>query len=162
MIYVYPMYGLGGRIWSSQIEDYVAANLRNIEGVIVRKTRSYSIWRDIVDEIKSQPKGSKTVVIGHSMGAGSATYVTDHVFVDLVVCYDMAGQSPSYIGNNTGKLLDFWDRAFALVPKFRPKALPGHKDKITQVQTRYGHTGQPSAPDLLRLVTSEIKNLKGK
>lgn len=162
MIYVYPMYGLGGRIWSWPIEDYVAATLRHIDGLIVKPTRGFSQWREIVEEIKAQPKGAKTVVIGHSMGAGSATYVTDHVKVDLVVCYDTAGQAPSYIGSNTGKLIDFWDRAFALVPKFRPKALQGHSSKIVRVETRLGHTGQPTSPALLQRVITEIKNLKGK
>lgn len=161
MIYVFPMYGLGGRIWSSAIEDYVAASLRKLDGVIVDPTRGYTQWRAIVERIKSLKPGSQVVVIGHSMGGGSATYVTDEVYVDLVVCYDPAGQPCSYIGRNCGKLLDFWDRAFALVPKFRPKAIAGHKDKIKQTITLDGHTGQPSDPKLLRLVVDEIQKLKG-
>ena len=161
MIYVFPFYGLGGRIWSSQIEDYVSASLRKLDGVYVDPTRGYTQWRTAVDRIKSLKPGSKVVTLGHSMGAGAATYVTDHVYVDLVVCYDAAGQQPSYVGRNTGKLLDFWDRAFALVPKFRPKAIAGHKDKIKQTITLDGHTGQPSDPKLLRLVVDEIQKLKG-
>ena len=161
MIYVFPMYGLGGRLFSSQVEDYVAASLRKIDGVQVDPTRGFSEWRTIVARIKSLKPGSKVVVIGHSMGAASATYVTDYVHCDLVVCYDCAGQAPSYIGRNTEKLLDFWDRAFALVPKFRPKALPGHSDKIVRTETLDGHTGQPSDPKLLRLVVNEIQKMKG-
>jgi hypothetical protein len=161
MIYVFPMYGLGGRIWSWPIEDYVAAELRKISGVKVSPTRGYSQWESIANEIASLSPGAKVVTLGHSMGAGSATYVTDRVKVDLVVCYDCAGQSPSYIGNNTGKLLDFWDRSFALVPKFRPKAINGHKHKIAQYETRDGHTGQPRDQKLLRIVTDEINKLKG-
>lgn len=162
MIYVYPMYGLGGRIWSWAVEDYVAAGLRTLHGMKVAPTRSYTLWREIVEEIRNQPKGSKTVVIGHSMGAGSATYVTDYVKVDLVVCYDCAGRVPSYIGGNTGKLLDFRDLAFALVPKYRPKAIRGHSHKIVVTETRDGHTGQPFSPKLLKIVKAEIENLKGK
>ncbi len=162
MIYVFPMYGLGGRIWSWAIEDYVTKSIRNLNGVTCKTTRGYSQWRSIVDEIKALPPGSKAVVIGYSMGAGSATYVTDYVHVDLVVCYDCAGQSPSYIGRNCERLLDFWDRSFALVPKFRPRAISGHKQKILQVETRYGHTGQPTDPKLLRIVIDEIQKLKGK
>lgn len=161
MIYVFPLYGLGGRIWSSAIEDYVAASLRKLDGVQVDPTRGYSQWRTIVARIKALKPGSKVVVIGHSMGAASATYVTDSVHVDLVVCYDAAGQSCSYIGRNCETLLDFWDKAFALVPKFRPKALPGHKQKIKQAITLDGHTGQPSDPKLLRLIVDEIQKMKG-
>ena len=160
MIYVFCLYGLGGRTWSSQIEDYVAASLRKIDGVMVDPTRGFSQWRTIVARVKSLKPGSKVVVIGHSMGAGAATYVTDQVHCDLVVCYDAAGQPCSYIGRNCEKLLDFWDRAFAIVPKFRPKALPGHTDKIVRTETRDGHTGQPSDPKLLRLIIEEIKRLK--
>lgn len=161
MIYVYPMYGLGGRIWSWPIEDYVAMNLRKLGGVHVATTRGFTQWREIVAEIGNLPKGSKVATIGHSMGAASATYVTDYRKVDLVVCYDCAGQAPSYIAGNTGKLLDFWDRAFALVPKFRPKAEAGHKQKIQVTETRDGHTGQPHDPKLLRIVTDEIIKLRG-
>jgi pimeloyl-ACP methyl ester carboxylesterase len=162
MVYVYSLYGLGGRLFSWAIEDYVAQHLRNIAGVKVYPTRSHTQWRSIADEINKLPKGSKTVVIGHSMGAAAATYVTDLAPVDLVVCYDSAGQGCSYIGKNTGKLLDFWDRAFALVPKTRPKALPGHREKIIQTTTLFGHTQQPTAPNLLHTVANEIKALKGK
>ncbi len=161
IVHVYSMYGLGGRIWSWPVKDYVVSSLSNIKGVSVTPTMGFSEWRLISEEIRNQPKGDKSVVIGHSTGAGAATYITDEVKVDLVVCYDTAGQAPSYIGKNTGKLLDFWDRAFALVPKFRPKAIAGHKQKITQVETRDGHTGQPLDPKLLRIVTDEIYKLKG-
>lgn len=160
MVYVYPMYGLGGRVWSWPIEDYVADALRAIPGIKVYKTRSYGLWRDIAAEINALPKGSKSVVIGHSMGAGAATAVTDLAKVDLVVCYDCAGWRPSGIANNTGKLFDFWDRAFALVPKYRPWAYPGHSGKIKRFETRYGHTGQPHAPDLLKIVSDEIKAMR--
>lgn len=160
MIYIFPMYGLGGRAFSSAIEDYVAASLRKIDGVHVDPTRSWTQWRTIVARINTLKLGSKVVVIGHSMGAASATYVTDQVHCDLVVCYDCAGQAPSYIGRNCDKLLDFHDKAFALVPKFRPKALPGHRDKIVKTETLDGHTGQPSDPKLLRKIVDEIRELK--
>jgi len=160
MIYVFPMYGLGGRTWSSAIEDYVAASLRKLDGVQVDPTRGFSEWRTIAARIKSLKPGSKVVVIGHSMGASAATYVTDLVHVDLVVCYDAAGQPCSYIGRNCEKLLDFHDKAFAIVPKFRPKALSGHKIKIEKTETLDGHTGQPSDPKLLRKIIEYIKEMK--
>jgi hypothetical protein len=161
MVFVYGMYGLGGRIWSRAMEDYIAAHLRNIEGVKVYPTRAYSEWRQIASQIKAQPKGAKNVVIGHSMGAGSATWVTDEVFVDLVVCYDAAGRFPVGIAKNCGKLFDFWDRAMALVPKRRPWAYPGHEHKIIRVNTNIGHTRQPTQPNLLHMVANEVKALKG-
>ena len=160
MIYVFPMYGLGGRIWSWAIEDYVAASLRKLDGVSVDPTRGYTQWRTIVARVKALKPGSKVIVIGHSMGGAAATYVTDHVHCNLVVCYDSAGQGCSYIGRNCDKLLDFWDRAFALVPKTRPKALPGHKSKIVQTVTLDGHTQQPTDQRLLRLIVDEIKEMK--
>lgn len=155
-VHVFSMYGLGGRIWSWPIKDYVVSSLSNIKGVTVTPTVGYTQWRIISEEIRQLPKGDKSVVIGHSMGASAATYITDEVPVDLVVCYDCAGQVPSRTGKNTGKLLDFWDRAFALVPKFRPR---GDTSKIQQTITYDGHTGQPPDPKLLKIVKSEIANL---
>lgn len=156
---VYSLYGLGGRIWSWPVKDYIVSDLSNIKGVTVAPTMGFSEWRLISEDTRLLPKGTKKVVIGHSMGAAAATYITDEVPIDLVVCYDCAGQSPSYIGKNTGNLLDFWDRAFALVPKFRPKAVNGHKHKIVQVETRDGHTGQTRDPALLRLLRAEVLKL---
>src|SRR5688572_28691469 len=106
------MYGLG-RIFSAGMEDVLAASIRtSVVGAFCPPTRSWSEWRSIVEEIKKQPEGSKTVVIGHSMGGASATYVTDHVPVDLVVLYDLAGRVPSRIGKNTGRCIDIYDIAF--------------------------------------------------
>jgi pimeloyl-ACP methyl ester carboxylesterase len=160
MIHVFSMYGLGGRIWSWAIADYVCASIKEqIVNSKVYPTMGYKQWETISDQIQALPKKDKKVVIGHSMGGSAATYPTDDTYVDLVVCYDCAGQRPVGIAKNTNRLLDFWDRAFAIVPKFRPWAYPGYSDRIRQVQTRDGHTGQPSDPALLKIVIQEIKKL---
>lgn len=159
MIYIYSMYGLGGRMWSWAIQDYVCDTLALIPGTKVPPTVGFTQWRGIVDQIKKQPAGSKTVVIGHSMGASAATYPTDSVKVDLVVCYDCAGQAPVGAGKNTVRLLDFWDQSWAIVPKFRPWAYPGYGATIKQTITHDGHTGQPSDPMLLGIVVQEVKKL---
>lgn len=155
---VYCMYGLGGRMWSAGIEDVLAAGLRKIPGLVVQRTRGYSQWREIVEEIKKTPNDIH-VVAGHSMGAASATYVTDYAKVDLLILYDLAGMSPSKIGKNTGRVIDIYDILPDWVPEWRVEAVKGHEQKITRWTSRYGHTGQDDATDLMKLVSAEVKKL---
>lgn len=154
----YGMYGLGGRWWSAGIEDVLAANLRKIKGVICPPTRGYSQWREIVEEIKATPNDTH-VVFGHSMGGGSATYVTDYVKVDLVVLYDLAGQPPSKLGKNTGRCIDIYDTIPDLVPEWRVQAVTGHEKKIERWYSQYGHTGQDDSVPLMRRVEAEVMKL---
>lgn len=158
MVRVYCMYGLGGRLWSAGMDDVVAASLRVLKGVFVDRTRDWSAWREIVADIKNNP-GHKYVVIGHSMGAAAATYVTDHVHVDLVVCYDCAGLQPSPIAKNCEKLLDFRDVGFDITPNFRPYALKGYEDRIVRLSTQDGHIWQDDDPNLAVRVVKEVKAL---
>lgn len=158
-VYVGLFYGLGRRTFSAQVEDYIGAALRLIPNVVCPPTRGYGEWEQTVHEILLQPKGTRIVVLGHSMGAAAATYCTDEAKCDLVVCYDPAGQRCSGIANNCGKLLDFQDKSFAIVPKFRPWAYPGHEKKILRTVTYNGHVRQPSDPALLAKVLVEVKKL---
>lgn len=160
-VYVYSMYGLGGRIWSWAIKDYVCASIKKkFPDVVVRDTLGFTEWRQISAQIKAQEPGTKSVIIGHSMGASAATYPTDEVKVDLVVCYDCAGQAPVGVARNCGRLLDFWDRSWAIVPKFRPWAYTGYGSVIRQTQTMDGHTSQPQDPNLLNIVLQHIELLR--
>lgn len=160
--YVYTMYGLGGPIWSGGMETVFASMVRKqVSNVICPPTRNFGQWREIVSEIKKQPKDSKTVVAGHSMGAGSATYVTDHVYVDLVVLFDCAGQRPSLIGKNTGKCIDINDIGFDINPNYRVQAVPGYEKKIERWTTTDGHTGQDDDPYLMKKVIAEINKVSG-
>ena len=158
IVRVYCMYGLGGPIWSGGIETVLAANLRKIKGVIVQPTRAYTQWREIVKEIRKTPDDIH-VVIGHSMGGGAATYVTDHVKVDLVVLYDLAGQAPSRIGKNTGRVIDIYDIIPDIVPEWRVQAVPGHEKKIERWYSSYGHTAQDDSEVLMKRVAAEVTRL---
>jgi hypothetical protein len=155
---VYCMYGLGGAIWSGGIEYVLAANLRKLRGVIVPATRRYGEWREIVEEITKYPNDIR-VVIGHSMGAAAATYVTDYVKVDLLVLYDLAGMAPSKLGKNTGRCIDIYDVIPDLVPEWRVQAVKGHEHKIDRWTSQHGHTGQDDSEDLMRRVVAEVKKL---
>lgn len=161
-IYVYCLYGLGGRVWSAGIEDVLAQAIREyIPDVVCPPARSWSNWKDIVDEIKKQDENSKTVVIGHSMGASTATYITDLVPVDLLVLYDLAGIAPSKLGKNTGKCIDIYDTIMDLVPEWRVQPVSEkYADRIVRWTSNYGHTAQDDSFDLAKKVIAEIKLLK--
>lgn len=157
--YVYGMYGLGGPLFSAGIEVVLAGNLRQLPNVICPPTYRFTQWKEIVDAIKKQPKGSKTVVIGHSMGAASATYVTDEVPVDLLVLYDLAGEAPSKIGKNTAKCIDIYDTVFDLVPEWRVQAVNGYESRIERWTSQYGHTGVDDSVALMKKVMELVKKL---
>jgi pimeloyl-ACP methyl ester carboxylesterase len=157
--YVYVMYGLGGAMFSAGMEYVLAANVRKLPNVVCPETRSWSQWESIANEIKKQPKGSRTVVVGHSMGAATATYVTDLVPVDLLVLYDLAGKVPSKLGKNTAKCIDIYDTIPDLVPEWRVEAVAGYEKRIDRWYSQHGHTGQDDSVDLMRKVIAEIKKL---
>lgn len=161
-IFVYILYGLGGRIFSSGMEDVLAASIRQaVKNVVCPPARGFSEWKDIVDEIKKQPKESYTVVVGHSMGASSATYVTDLVPVDLLVLYDLAGLAPSKIGKNTSKCIDIYDTIADVVPEWRVQPVSEeYANRIVRWTSQYGHTGQDDSIDLAKKVIAEIILLK--
>lgn len=157
-IYVAGMYGLGGAIWSGGMETILAANIRKqIPGVICPPTRLHTQWSSIVEEIKALPKGTPTVVYGHSMGAISATKVTDYVYVDLLVLYDLAGGAPSKLGRNTGRCIDIYDTIPDLVPEWRVEPIKGFEDRIERWTTRYGHTGVDDSTVVMQKVVDQIK-----
>ena len=155
---VYCLYGLGGRMWSAGIEDVLARAIRKIPGVQCPPTRGYMQWREIVEDIKNTPN-DKHVVIGHSMGAASATYVTDYVPVDLVVLYDLAGQAPSKLGKNTGRAIDIYDTIPDMVPEWRVQAVKGHEKKIARWYSQHGHTGQDDSMQLANRVVDEVRKI---
>lgn len=161
MVYVYVMMGLGGRVWSGGMASVLAREIQKLPGVSCEVFK-HSQWRTVVHAIQRQPKGSRTVVIGHSMGAAAATYVTDEVKVDLVVLYDLAGQPPSPIGRNTGLCIDIYDTVPDMVPEWRARAVPGHEHKIKRWESRYGHTNQDDSVELARRVVAQIELLKGR
>lgn len=158
--YVYIMYGLGGRLFSSGMEDVLASNIRRLPNIVCPPTRQYYQWESIVDEIKAQPKNSRSIVIGHSMGAASATYVSDRVPVDLLVLYDLAGTAPSKIGKNTGRCIDIYDVIPDMVPEWRVEAIKGYENRIERWTSNHGHTGQDDSLPLMGKVVIEVDKIK--
>jgi hypothetical protein len=154
------MYGLGGPTWSSGIENVVAKNIRKIPNVVCPPTRNHTEWKTIVDEISKLEKGTKVVVVGHSMGAASATYITDYVYVDLLVLYDLAGKKPSKLGKNTGSCIDIHDTFPDIVPEWRVEPVsPQHAHKIERWKSNFGHTNQDDSVELMEKIVTRIKKL---
>jgi hypothetical protein len=153
------MYGLGGPVFSGGIENVLARSIRHLPDVICPPTRVHTQAQSIVAAIRAQPAGTKTVVIGHSLGAVAAVEVTDSVKADLIVLYDLAGRVPSRIGSNTGHCIDIYDVTADIVPNFRVKAVPGHEHKIERWISQYGHTGVDDSPEIANKVVSRVQTL---
>lgn len=159
-IYVYILYGLGGRLFSAGMEDVLGATIRSVvPNVICPPARSFMSWEGVIDDIKKQPEKSRTVVVGHSLGASTATYIGSAVDVDLLVLYDLAGLPPKRVGAHVGRTLDIHDTIFDLVPEWRVQAEPGYEDRIERWTSQYGHTGQDDSFDLAKKVIVEINKL---
>jgi hypothetical protein len=147
---------------SSGMNDVLGQRLREIPGVACPPAFKHTQWRIVVDKIKQQPKGSRTVVAGHSMGAASATWITDFVPVDLLVLYDLAGQKPSLIGRNTKLCIDVYDTAPDLVPETRVQAVAGYEKRIKRWTTNYGHGGQDDGVELANEIAKLVEDLTHK
>ena len=153
-VYVFTMYGLGGAVWSGGMESVLNKTIRLLPNVICPPARDWSQRQSIIDEIKALPKGSKVVVIGHSMGAAAATYIGRDVGADLLVLYDLAGFAPARIGTNVRRTIDIYDTAWDMVPEWRPEG-----NNVIRWTSQYGHTGQDDSLDLALKVKDEVRKL---
>ncbi len=156
---VYIMYGLGGPLFSAGMEVVLGKNLRLIPGVKCPPTFGYTEGDYIANQIKKQPKGELTVVIGHSMGASTATYISDKAPIDLLVLYDLAGHAPSKIGANVKHCIDIYDQVPDIVPEWRVQAVEGYETRIERWVSGYGHTGQDDSIDLMKKVYDAVEKL---
>lgn len=142
---IYVMYGLGGRTWSSGMEDNLAKKLRALgPHVEVPPTYSWAAYDAITNDINGKvPLGTKVVIIGHSMGGNSATWIASGVkrSVDLLVAYDPTIWSSVYqIKSNVKKAIgihgnDFW----SFVGKAYLSLAPGSKTQLTTIETNDPH-----------------------
>lgn len=153
-VHVFTMYGLGGSIWSGGMESVLNKTIRQLPNVVCPPARDWSQWQSIVNEIKVLPKGSKVVIIGHSMGAAAATFVGRDVGADLLVLYDLAGFAPARIGTNVRRTIDIYDTAWDMVPEWRVEG-----NNVVRWTSQYGHTGQDDSLDLALKVKDEVRKL---
>lgn len=78
---VYSIYGLGGATWSGGMSTF-------------GKPYQYYQIEEIIADIKKQPKGTKIICVGHSLGANACSSIQAKVKVDLTVGLDPTWSYP--------------------------------------------------------------------
>jgi len=88
----------------------LVAELRMMPDVEVR-TYLYQSWPSLVEDINQQPPGTRTIVVGYSLGANSSVFVANKAkHVDLIVALQpsMFSWNPSVTGN-VGRMVEIYN-----------------------------------------------------
>jgi hypothetical protein len=105
--------GLGGRITSPGLAS-LQKELSAIPNTIVPAPIAQSKWRYAVRFIEQQESKTKIVVVGYSLGANNATYLTTNVtHVDELIAIQASvwGRSAA-IGENVDKAIEIYNPKF--------------------------------------------------
>jgi hypothetical protein len=88
----------------------LVAELRMMPDVEVR-TYLHQSWPSLVEDIDRQPPGTRTIVVGYSLGANSSVFVANKAkYVDLIVALQpsMFSWNPSVTGN-VGRMVEIYN-----------------------------------------------------
>ena len=88
----------------------LVAELRMMPDVEVR-TYLHQSWPSLVDDINNQPPGTRTIVVGYSLGANSSVFVANKAkYVDLIVALQpsMLSWNPRVTGN-VGRMIEVYN-----------------------------------------------------
>jgi hypothetical protein len=88
----------------------LVAELRMMPDVEVR-TYLHQSWPSLVKDIDNQPPGTRTIVVGYSLGANSSVFVANKAkYVDLIVALQpsMFSWNPSVTGN-VGRMVEIYN-----------------------------------------------------
>ena len=88
----------------------LVAELRTMPDVEVR-TYLHQAWPSLVEDINHQSPGTRTIVVGYSLGANSSVFVANKAkYVDLIVALQpsMFSWNPSVTGN-VGRMVEIYN-----------------------------------------------------
>ena len=88
----------------------LVAELRMMPDVEIR-TYLHQSWPSLVEDIDRQPSGTRTIVVGYSLGANSSVFVANKAkYVDLIVALQpsMFSWNPSVTGN-VGRMIEIYN-----------------------------------------------------
>jgi hypothetical protein len=87
---VYVLYGQFGATFSPGMTN-LAERLRALSPRLEVATYDWSDYAAVVSDIRNQPKGTRFVIVGYSLGANATTWISSNVQsvqIDLIVAYD--------------------------------------------------------------------------
>jgi hypothetical protein len=152
---LWPMFG---PLAASGLVELVA-ELRMMPDVEVRTYLRQS-WPSLVEDIDRQRPGTRTVVVGYSLGANSSVFVANKAkYVDLIVALQPSifSWNPSVIGN-VGRMIEIYNpNPLMTFGGMGSKKLVG--PNIEYIANNDSHPGAQFNPEFRSLVKTEVAKL---
>ena len=121
------------------------------------KTYLHQEWPALVDDIERQPAGTRTVVVGYSLGANSSVFVANKAnYVDVIIALQpsMLSWNPAVTGR-VGRMIEVYNPDPAMTfGGMGSKKLIG--PNIEYIANNDSHPGAQFSPEFRNLVKSEI------
>jgi hypothetical protein len=121
------------------------------------KTYLHQEWPALVDDIERQPAGTRTVVVGYSLGANSSVFVANKTkFVDVIIALQpsMLSWNPAVTGR-VGRMIEIYNPNPAMTfGGMGSKKLIG--PNIEYIENNDSHPGAQFSSDFRNAVKSEI------
>jgi hypothetical protein len=117
-------------------------------------------WPSLVEDIDRQRPGTRTVVVGYSLGANSSVFVANKAkYVDLIVALQPSifSWNPSVIGN-VGRMIEIYNpNPLMTFGGMGSKKLVG--PNIEYIANNDSHPGAQFNPEFRSLVKTEVAKL---
>jgi len=137
----------------------LVAELRMMPDVEVR-TYLHQSWPSLVKDIDRQPPGTRTVVVGYSLGANSSVFIANKAkYVDLIVALQpsMFSWNPSVTGN-VGRMIEIYNpNRWMTFGGMGSNKLVG--PNIEYIANNDSHPGAQFNPVFRNLVKTEVAKL---
>jgi hypothetical protein len=152
---LWPMFG---PILAVGLVEFVA-ELKLIPNVEV-KTYLHQSWPSLVEDLNRQPKGTRTLVIGYSLGANSTVFVANKVdYIDSIIALQpsMRSWNPDVTGK-VGRIVEIYNpNPRMTLGGMGSKKLIG--ENIEYIANNDSHLGTQFSSQFRNLVRSEIARL---
>ena len=137
----------------------LVAELKMMPDVEVR-TYLHQSWPSLVQDIDGQPPGTRTAVVGYSLGANSSVFVANKAkYVDLIVALQpsMFSWNPSVTGN-VGRMIEIYNpNRWVTFGGMGSNKLVG--PNIEYIANNDSHPGAQFNPVFRNLVKTEVAKL---
>ena len=137
----------------------LVAELRMMPDVEVH-TYLHQSWPSLVEDIDRQPPGTRTVVVGYSLGANSSAFVANKAkYVDLIVALQpsMLSWNPSVTGS-VGRMIEIYNpNPWMTFGGMGSKKLVG--PNIEYIANNDSHPGAQFNSEFRSLVKTEVAKL---
>jgi hypothetical protein len=136
----------------------LAAEIRMMPDVEVT-TYLHQEWPTLVEDLQKLPKGTRTVIIGYSLGANATAFVANKTYVDLIIALQpsMLSWNPAITGK-VGRMIEVYNpNPLLTFGGMGSKKLIG--PNIEYVENTDSHPGAQFNGDFRDMVKAEIAKM---